>query len=108
MLASRKNALKTFVRMLKERHKDEVEKIILFGSVARGDDRENSNVDVLVIVKDDSFKMQRLISEIVVDILLKTGVYISAKVLTLDEFNLLRRIGSSFYRSISKEGIVVG
>ena len=51
--------------------------------------------------------MQRLISD-VVDILLKTGIYISAKILTSDEFNFLKEINSSFYRNVMEEGITVG
>jgi len=81
-----------------------VEKIILFGSVARGEDKEDSDVDVLIITNYDSFKMQKLVSEIAVNILLKTGVYVSAKVLTLDELNFLRKINSSFYMSVMEEG----
>ncbi len=81
-----------------------MEKIILFGSVARGEDKEDSDVDVLIITNYDSFKMQKLVSEIAVNILLKTGVYVSAKVLTLDELNFLRKINSSFYMSVMEEG----
>ena len=66
-----------FVKSLKEKYREKVEKIVLFGSVARGEDTEDSDVDVLIITSYDSFKMQRLVSEIVVNILLKTGVYIS-------------------------------
>jgi len=89
---------------LKGKYEDKVEKIILFGSVARGEDKEDSDVDVLIITNYDSFKMQKLVSEIAVNILLKTGVYVSAKVLTLDELNFLRKINSSFYMSVMEEG----
>lgn len=89
---------------MKGKYEDKVEKIILFGSVARGEDKEDSDVDVLIITNYDSFKMQKLVSEIAVNILLKTGVYVSAKVLTLDELNFLRKINSSFYMSVMEEG----
>ena len=36
-----------------ERYRDEIEGIILFGSVARGEGKEDSDVDVLVIWKGD-------------------------------------------------------
>jgi len=65
-------------------------------------------VDILIIANYDSFKMQKPVSEVVVDILLKTGDYVSVKVLTGDEINLLREIDSSFYRNVSIEGFVVG
>ncbi len=105
---SKRDALEAFVKTLKEKYGKKVEKIILFGSVARGDDREDSDIDILIITKEDSFEMQRLVSDIVVDILLKTRVYISAKVLSSSEFGLLRRTNSSFYRNISREGIIIG
>ena len=107
MQNDKKDLLDIFVRSLKEKHGDKIERIILFGSVARGEDKEHSDVDVLIITSYDSFKMQRLVSEIVVNILLKTGVYISAKVLTKDELDFLRKM-KSFYRSVMEEGITVG
>ncbi len=103
-----RKAVDKFVRMALEKHRDEIESIILFGSVARGEVREDSDIDIILIVKGDSFKMQKLISEVVVKILLETGIYISAKVLSSEEYNLLKKINSSFYRNISKEGIPVG
>jgi len=39
-----------------------VEKIILFGSRARGDNREGSDFDIMVILKDEiDFKLKRLL-----------------------------------------------
>ena len=69
--------------MVIKRFGDEIEKIILFGSVARGDYNKDSDIDVLVVVKEDPFKMQRMISEIVINILLNKEEYISAKTLSV-------------------------
>ena len=65
-----------FVKALKEKFGDSIDRVILFGSVARGEDREDSDIDVLIITDYDSFKMQRSVSDIVVDTLPRTGVYI--------------------------------
>ena len=108
ILKSKKEILELFVKALKERYSDKIDRIILFGSVARGEDKEYSDIDVLLITNDDSFKMQRLVSDIVVDILLRTGVYVSVKVLSSEEYNFLKKINSSFYRNIVREGIAVG
>ena len=107
-LMSKKDTLDIFVKTLKEKYGDKIKRIILFGSVARGEDKEDSDMDVLIITNYDSFKMQKLVSGIVVEVLLKTGVYVSAKVLSLDEFNFLKEINSSFYRNMLNEGITVG
>ena len=107
-IKDRKEVLRLFVKMLKGKYGDKIDRIILFGSVARGEDRETSDIDVLIVSNFDSFKMQKQISDIVVEILLSTGVYVSAKVLSSEEYNFLKRINSSFYRNALKEGIVVG
>ncbi len=101
-------ALDLFVKDLKKRYGEKVKKIILFGSAARGEFKEGSDIDVLIVVDGDSFKMQKEISDIVLDVLLKTGIYISAKVLSSEEYSLLEKMKSAFYRNLVKEGIVVG
>ena len=45
-----------FVRRALERYRDEIEGIILFGSVARNEGKEDSDVDVLAIVKERNIK----------------------------------------------------
>ena len=100
--------LKSFVDELKKNYKEKIVKIILYGSVARGEDREDSDIDVLIITNYDSFKMQKLVSDVVIKILLEYGIYISAKVLSVEEFNQMKKINTSFYRNILKDGVVVG
>ncbi len=104
----KRGIIELFVKTLKKRYGNKIDRIILFGSVARGEDREDSDIDILLVTNYDSFKMQRLVSDIVVDILLKTGVYVSVKVLSSEEYNFLKKIKSSFYRSILEEGITIG
>jgi len=70
--------------------------------------KEDSDVDVLIITSYDSFKMQKLVSEVAVNVLLRTGIYVSAKVMTADEFDFLREVNSPFYRSVMEEGITAG
>jgi predicted nucleotidyltransferase len=108
MIKHYQKAIDEFVRRAIEKYGDMVDGIILFGSVARGEAKEDSDIDILVITEGDSFKMQKQISEIVVEILLEKGVYISVKVLSREEYNFLKEVKSSFYRNISKEGIVIG
>jgi predicted nucleotidyltransferase len=46
-------AVDEFVIRVLERYKDKIDRIILFGSVVRGDAREDSDIDILVIWKGD-------------------------------------------------------
>ena len=45
--------LKEIKRYLKERYGNKIKKVILYGSYARGEATEDSDVDVLIVVSDD-------------------------------------------------------
>ncbi|NJE01177.1 nucleotidyltransferase domain-containing protein [Thermococcus sp. JdF3] len=87
--------------------KDLVE-IILFGSVARGEAGEESDIDLLVIVEGDSWKNQRKLADLVVDYLVKYGVYVSPKVVSVEEFEFMKSINSAFYINLRTEGVTLG
>ncbi|WP_324736219.1 nucleotidyltransferase domain-containing protein [Thermococcus sp. SY098] len=100
---SKEKALKEFVQILKERYGKRIKEIILFGSFARGDYDEESDIDVLIVAKNIS---QKEISEITWEILMKYGEVISAIVEEESEFEKYRDY--SFHRIILKEGIRIG
>lgn len=99
----RRKAVEEFVRRALSRYGDRIESIILFGSVARGEAKEDSDIDILVVTKKEDFRLRRMLIEIAFDILLDTGENISVKALSKDEFE--RRKNFSFLRSVISEGI---
>lgn len=60
----------------------EIEKIVLFGSVARGEDKEDSDIDILIITnkREDKKKIKTDIYRKIFNILLKTGIRISVQI----------------------------
>ncbi|WP_157721589.1 hypothetical protein [Thermococcus pacificus] len=36
------------------------------------------------------------------------GVYVSAKVLSVEEFELMKNLNTAFYRNIQREGVLIG
>jgi len=98
-----REAVEEFVRRVLERYKDKIESIILFGSVARGEAKEDSDIDVLIVVKKEDFKLRRALIGVAFDILLETGKNISVKVLSKNEFEDRRNF--SFLRNIISEGV---
>lgn len=91
---------KEFAKTLKD-----VEKTILYGSVARGEDTEESDVDILVLSRDKRATRKQVIKR-AIDVLLDTGTYISVKVLTPGEYEQLK--DTHFIRQIREEGVVIG
>ena len=85
----------------------EIEKIILFGSVARGDDSEESDIDILIITKndDDDCKIEDDIYSKVTDIIVETGEYLSVKIRSINHYN--KYIHFSFYANVEKDGLII-
>jgi predicted nucleotidyltransferase len=83
-------------------------KIILFGSVARGDDTDESDIDILIFIKKemDEFEIRDDIYSKTFNTLLKTGEYLSAKIIPMNHYKKYK--GFSFYTNIDEEGVVIG
>lgn len=84
---------------------DKIEKIILFGSVARGDDNENSDIDLLII-SNDIFEIQDKIDSEVLNFVLETDEFISAHLMTNNMYET--RKNYPFLTNVLKEGINIG
>jgi predicted nucleotidyltransferase len=82
--------------------------LILFGSRARGDETEFSDVDLMVILDDDTsnFETKEKIRDIVHDFSLKCPYLFS--VMIVSKSIAQKRKGFLVFDSLEKEGIVIG
>lgn len=94
-----------FASRLKAKYGDRVEQVILFGSVARGEHREDSDVDLVVVTRDTSWDFRLLLAAEALEVLLDEGVYVSAKPIDPREFR--RMADTLFGRSVREEGLVL-
>jgi uncharacterized protein len=81
MNRSHKNAIKKFSKNAKNILKDNLLDILVYGSVARGEAKQDSDVDIIVVVKRNAFKTQMRLASLAFDILMETGEYISVQTL---------------------------
>ena len=100
---NKRRALESFVKVLKEEYGDKIHKIILFGSAARGEAEEESDIDVLVVADGVT---QKEISKIAFQILLKYGEVISS--IVEDKLQFEKYKDYSFHRNILREGVEIG
>lgn len=77
--------------------------VILYGSYARGEAKEGSDIDVLVIVPNLDAKIDALISEIAWEIGFEAGVVLS--VIPISQAKLPSLKASPFLKTVLKEGI---
>ena len=88
LLATKYNALERFTQqLLSSDVKDQIAKIILFGSVARGDAQEHSDVDVLIFGFGDLRKLSEACAEASLDIAIESGEYIQPLEYCIDDLS---------------------
>jgi predicted nucleotidyltransferase len=95
--------LKRFRAALDELYGDRIERVVLYGSRARGDAREDSDYDVAVFLNDlsDRWKEVDQIVVITTDILIDTGELINAMVFPAGAY----RERTGFMHEVRLDGI---
>ena len=89
---------------------DDVVEILLYGSYARNEETDQSDVDIVAIVKGNRLDLQKKLKaiwDISADIGLENDVIVSPTVVPFDEFEKYRGT-LPYYMNIEKEGIRVG
>ena len=86
---------------------DKVKQIILYGSYARGDYDNESDVDIMVVVDDeDLFRYRELRNKIVSDFLGESDYLFSITIDNLKIFSEYREI-IPYYENVINEGIII-
>lgn len=84
---------------------DEIIKMMLFGSVARGDDNDESDIDILIVIHHDNQELESVIDDLVVDFILEKEEVISPHVMTEEHFNKTKDY--SFLKTVMAEGVAI-
>ena len=99
------NALSEYLSILRNKYRDRIVDVLLFGSVARGDYDEESDIDVLVIVKNGESKFRDEVSMASYSSMLKNDVVLSSLVMDEMMYNWHRKYKDPLYKMIKREGI---
>ena len=98
-----------FTKQVKELLGDRLKKMILYGSYARGDFYDNSDIDIMILTDcnfEEIEKYRDEISDIAFDIELETGVVISPLIKNIDKYNARVNI-IPFYHNVQNEGVIL-
>lgn len=102
-----RRTLEAFLAGLREQYGRLVEEVILFGSKARGDAGEESDMDLLVLVRSEDWHLGWDIPTLAARSSFAHGRegVISAKVMSTRHYARLKRLHSPLYQNIRTDGV---
>jgi len=98
-------ALGEFLARLREQYVDEVVSVRLFGSRARGEGGPESDLDVLVVVRSEDWRVHWDIVRLASRTSLAHDVDLSSKVLSRRQYRRLGQRRSLFHQNVQTEGV---
>lgn len=101
---------KDIVQEYRKVYGETIDSILLFGSYARGEENDDSDIDIVAIVHGERLILQEQLKQIwdvSANIGLENDVIISPVVIPFDEYEKYKDT-LPYYNNISKEGIVIG
>ena len=100
-------SIRLFKQALQKRFKNKIITLKLFGSRARGNGDEFSDLDIAVIVTDWDWAMKREIFDLAWERYWKEDVDISPLVLSQMEYEELQSLGRNIAKDIEQHGILL-
>lgn len=98
-------ALSEFIRQMRERFSQKIIHVWLFGSKARGEKNPESDIDLLIVARDDEWEFEKSVTRIATQIDLAHNVVLSDHIVDLNRFKQMESRGEPLYHSIMREGV---
>jgi len=104
-----KQATSLFITVVKRQFS--IQRVLMFGSRARGDEHDESDIDLAVLMEEasgDFFKLKLKMDDIAYDILLETGMRIQALPIWQNEWQHPERYSNPYLiKNIQREGVTL-
>jgi predicted nucleotidyltransferase len=105
---SERQGVSVFVKKIKQLLGLSLLEIRIFGSKVRGDFDAESDIDILLVIRDEDWHIREDISKITADINLEYGCNISSVIYTQEEHEKNKYFRTLFIQEVEKEGVPIG
>lgn len=105
LVGKERSAIEAFLERVRERYPELIHQAILFGSKARGDSRADSDIDVLLVVNEESWPLRQEISTLAAQVSLAYDVLIGPRVIGRERWARMRRYRFTLYENVQADGI---
>ena len=99
--------LDEYQKALMDRNPGAVERMPVYGSKARGNVREYSDINVLLIVKNDAADLKRLLRPIEYRLSATSNAVPSILAYKQEKWERRKRIGSAFFETVERDAVRV-
>lgn len=86
---------------------DKIESIVLYGSVAKNTAHEDSDIDILIVTRDEDKRLYDRISKIRTKIDLDNNTVTTLVNVSSEEVERYAKLGSPFIKSVAQEGVIL-
>ena len=103
-----KEALRAFVERVRQSLGQNLVRVILFGSKARGQAKRGSDIDLLVIVRERNIPTEQKIIEQVVETELHHNIYrLSPVIYSVEDYKERKEMEAPFISEIETDGVTL-
>lgn len=99
--------LEGYQKALEEQFPGLVERVIIYGSKARGTDTPDSDLDVLLLIREGDWRLKRALTAPGYELAIGTDVVPSIQVYTLAEWQRMGERRSVFREAVERDGAAV-
>lgn len=104
---ARRQVARRFAEESVRRHGDDLDRIVLFGSVARGVDGPGSDIDILVVTRTRDRELETALVDLGVDFLLEDGAALGLVIYAREAYDDRRRLRLPLIQDIERDGRVL-